>query len=145
MCRYSCFEPATCVDRATVVNSCCTRKVGIICPPSLINAVGQPISGISSGSPLSDHLLNDRRRAWVLDDVSDIRVASSVAIMVLHQPWIADAIVASWHPDAATGFLQDDCKNETVINACFGGHLLNGIPDSTLAKTLAKTRTRSPV
>ena len=138
MSRNSSLKSSTRVDRATIVDSRRAVKVSVVRPSGLVNAIRQPISGVSPSGALADHLLNDRCGTWVLDYMGDIRVASSVSIMVLHQPWVADAIVACWSSDAATGLLQDNCKNETVINACLGCYLLDGIPNSALSMPISK-------
>ena len=49
--------------------------------------------------------------------------------MVLHQTWVADAVVGSRDSNAAARFLDDCCEDEAVVNSSLSGHGFDCVPD----------------
>jgi len=44
-------------------------------------------------------------------------VASTSAVMALHEAWVSHAVVGSGCSNAPVGFLNNNCENETGIHA----------------------------
>lgn len=68
----------------------------------------QTIPTILSRSPLADHLGNDAVQARVSYLAGVIAIAGTIAVVALHQAWVAHAIVIRWYADATAGFLYHD-------------------------------------
>ena len=121
-------------NRATVVNASSLVEAGDVAVASvpvgsLVDAVGETVAGAGTGSAVGDHLGDGRLGARVGNDA--VVVAGSGPVMVLHQPRVSDAVVGGGDADAATGLLQDDGKDESVVDTGLLGHLLDGVPDVT--------------
>ncbi|KAL8639720.1 MAG: hypothetical protein Q9228_003277 [Teloschistes exilis] len=80
-----------------------------------------------SRGTLADHLLDCGVRAWI--HRRGVLVARGGAIVVLHEPRVADAVVGGWHADAARRFLQDDGEDEARVEVCFDRDKEGGVVD----------------
>lgn len=62
---------------------------------------------------------------------SGILVARRRAVVVLHEPWVADTVVGGGYADAAGGLLEDDCEDEAGVEVRFDpdeeGGVVNGL------------------
>jgi len=129
--RDPCLQVARVINAPTVVEPCCSIKVRISPPPTLVDALRQSIAVGCASRSISHHLSDCRIRAWVVDFAGDIRVASSGAVVVLHQSWIADAVVGSRNSDATTRFLDDCCEDEAMVDSSVGSDSFDCVPDGT--------------
>lgn len=114
---------------ARIVNSGRAVKRRDVPATRLVHAAGEAIARVSTGSTLTNHLVNSRGRARVLD--AAVVVASAVAIMVLHEAWVTHPPVGSRGTNATVGFLHHDGEDEAVVNPRGIGGLLDGVVDGT--------------
>lgn len=80
-----------------------------------------------SRGTLAYHLLDGGVRARVHG--RGVLVARRGAVVVLHEPRIADGVVGSRHADAARRFLQDDGEDEARVEVRFNRDEEGGIVD----------------
>lgn len=120
------------VNRAGVVDPRSAVEATVTRPARLVDTVRQAVAVIGTGRALADHLGDDTRRAGVLHLARDVAVAGPGAVVALHQARVAHAVVGRPHARAAAGFLDDDGEDHAVVDARFGGDLLDGVPDCTL-------------
>lgn len=113
-----------CINRARIVDSRSFIEPRDSSRVREINTLSQAITIVCSRAPLANHLGDDAGWARVLNLACDstaagIVVAGTVAIVALHQAWVAHAEVGRAHAHAAAGFLHDDGENETVVDFRF--------------------------
>ena len=119
------------IDTPAVINSRCSIKVGIRSPPALIDTLRQSITISCTGRSIVNHLCDGCIRARGVDFAGYVRVAGSSAVMVLHKPWVTDTVVGCWNSNTATGFLDDCCEDEAVVDSGPGGDCFDCVPDGS--------------
>lgn len=124
------LELASGRDRARVIDTSSSVKGRNITATSLVDAVGQTITVVGSGSTFANHLVDSGRWARVLDTA--IVVTSSSTVVILHQTRVAYTIVCGRYTDTATRFLHHNSQNEAVINTTSSSGFLNTVIDGTL-------------
>jgi hypothetical protein len=133
------LQPGAGVDATRVVEAGSAVEVLIGAGACLVNAVGETVAIVRTGGSLADHLGDDTRRARRLNLAGQVRVAGSVAVVALHETWIADTVVGGVDAYAAAGLLEHDGKDEAVVNTSLPGDLLDRVPDGALVTvTLAR-------
>jgi hypothetical protein len=78
------LEVPTACNRTTIVNARGPIEIRIVVTSALINALSKSIAIACPSRAISNHLLDLRRRAWVLNLACDVGVTSAASIMVLH-------------------------------------------------------------
>jgi len=102
------------IDGAGVVDAGGFEVLAVIGSSRACDALLQAIPGTSSSRTILDHLSNLGLRTWVLDRGV---MASSCAVVALHETWVAHTVVGGWGSNASVGFLDDNCENETRVDA----------------------------
>jgi len=113
-------------DGAGVVDAGGFEVLAVICSSRACNTLFQAIALASSSRTILDHLSDGGLRTWVLD--SGV-VASSCAVVALHETWVAHTVVGSGGSNASVGFLDDNCENETGVDASGCGDGSDGALD----------------
>ena len=120
------------VDRTAVVDTSGAVKVGVGRLAGLVDAVGQAITVVGSRGAVAHHLGNDVLRARVLNLARQVRVASSVAVVVLHQARVADPVVARRRSHTAARFLHHHRQDNPMVYPSLVGDCLNRVPNGAL-------------
>ncbi len=92
--------------------------------PTPIHTLHQPIPIIRARRPIPDHALNLILRTRLQQSVL---VAGAGAVVGLHQPWVAHAVVGGGHAHAAPGLLHYDREDEAVVEMGFLGDGLDRV------------------
>lgn len=116
-------------DRSGVVDASRTVEGRDVTTAGFVDAVGKSITGVGTGSTFTDHLIDRGRRARVLDIA--VLIAGSVAVVILHQAWVAYSVVGCLDADTAVRLLHHNSKDETVVNTCSIGSLLDAVINSS--------------
>jgi len=114
---------------ARIVDSGCFVESDHITSLWLVDALSKTVSWFRPSSPFADHFKYNFAWTGILDLVSDIWVASSCTIVVLHQTRIANTKIRCWYTNTASWLLHDDSKNKAMIHLGLLGHLLDSIVD----------------
>ena len=123
------LELASGGDGTRVVDSSGAVEGRDVATTRLVDAVGETVTRVGSGSTLKDHLVDGLVGARVLNPA--VVVAGSLTIVVLHQTGVANSVVGGVNADAATRLLHDDGENEAVVDTSGGSGLLDTIPDGS--------------
>jgi hypothetical protein len=127
--RNSILQIPRAVDATTIVEPCCSIKVRLRSPAALVDTLRQTISIRCPSCPISNHLSDGRIRARGVNLAGEVRIAGPGAVVILHQAWVADAIVGSRNSNAAAGLLDDSCEDKAVVDSRLGGNGFNCVPD----------------
>ena len=113
-------------NRSRIINPGPLIKRRNIAGSTRINNTRKAITGRSTGRTIRDHLLDLAVRAGVLDTA--VR-ASAGSVVVLHEAWVADAVVGGGYAYAAAGLLHDDGEDVAVVDEGLLGDGLDGAAD----------------
>lgn len=114
-------------DGARVVDAGGAVEGRDVTTAGLVDAVGKTVAVVGAGGTLADHPVDGVVGARGLDVA--VVVAGVVAVVVLHQAGVADAVVGGAHADAAARLLHDDGEDEAMVNTSAAGGLLDAVPD----------------
>lgn len=127
MCSDASTQVPGAVDGAGIVDpGGAVEDLGVV-GASIVDALREAVPVVGAGGAFADHLGDGVRRARVRYVV--VIVAGSAAVVVLHEPRVADAKVGRGDPHAAAGFLHHDSKNEAVVDLGVGGDGLDRVVD----------------
>lgn len=121
------LQPPTGSHTPTVINPRGAIKVRVVALPALVDALRQAIAVARAARAVVDHLADGGRRARVLHRAAV--VARRGAVVVLHQAWVAHAVVGGRGADAAAGLLHQDGEDEAVVDAGLLGDGLDAVVD----------------
>lgn len=113
-------------NRTGIVQAGCAVEGPDVRVAGLVYHLGQAVAVGGAGAPLADHAGDVVVGAGRADAVLVARV---LAVVVLHEARVADAVVGGRSAHAAAGLLHDDGENEAVVDEGILGDLLDGVVD----------------
>ena len=119
------LQLATRGNAPTVIDPSRAIEISDVALAALIDALCQAIAVASTSCAVVDHLLDGAGRAGVLH--ATIVVACRGAVVILHQSWVAYAVVGRRGAHTAAGFLHDDGEDEAVVDAGLLGYRLDAV------------------
>ena len=113
------------MDTAGVIDASSAVPLGGIVVAGLLESLLQAVALGSAAGSIIDHAEDLIFGARVLDAAL---IASVLAVMVLHETWVADTPVSGWGTHTALGLLHQDSKDELLGEAT----VLSGSIDTLL-------------
>lgn len=120
-------------DAARVVQARGAVKGRDVAAAGAVDDLREALARRGARGALADHLVDGVVGARVLHPA--VVVAGALAVVVLHQARVADAVVCRRRAHAAARLLHDDGEDEAVVDAGGGGGLLDAVPDGTLNRS----------